>query len=133
MNLQPESNKQLIQQRLSLIYLPVVLIFLVLAARLWQLQIIQGAEYAQKAERNRVRTIQVVAPRGTILDRNNTPLVDNRPSFNVLLYRESMKDLEDTTQFITDKLGVRREELAARLRRDKGSGLYHPVIIKEDA
>jgi penicillin-binding protein 2 len=132
-NLQPESNKQLIQQRLSLIYLPVVLIFLLLAARLWQLQIIQGAEYAQKAERNRVRTIQVVAPRGTILDRTNTPLVDNRPSFNILLYRESMKDLEDTTQFITEKLGVRREELAARLRRDKGSGLYHPVIIKEDA
>jgi len=132
-NLQPESNKQLIQQRLNLIYLPIVLIFLVLAARLWQLQIIQGAEYAQKAERNRIRTIQVVAPRGTISDRYNNPLVDNRPSFNILLYRESMKDLNDTTQFITEKLGVRQEELAARLRRDKGSGLYHPVVIKEDA
>lgn len=133
MNLQPESNKQLIQQRLNLIYLPVVLVFLVLAARLWQLQIIRGAEYAQKAERNTIRTIQVVAPRGTISDRYNNPLVDNRPSFNILLYRESMKDLDDTTQFITEKLGVRQEELAARLRRDKGSGLYHPVVIKEDA
>jgi penicillin-binding protein 2 len=132
-NLQPESNKQLIQQRLNLIYLPVVLVFLVLAARLWQLQIIRGAEYAQKAERNTIRTIQVVAPRGTISDRYNNPLVDNRPSFNILLYRESMKDLDDTTQFITEKLGVRQEELAARLRRDKGSGLYHPVVIKEDA
>lgn len=133
MNLQPEPNRQLIQQRLNLIYLPIVLIFLVLAARLWQLQIIQGAEYAQKAERNTIRTIQVVAPRGTISDRYNNPLVDNRPSFNILLYRESMKDLDDTTQFITEKLGVRQEELAARLRRDKGSGLYHPVVIKEDA
>jgi len=132
-NLQPEPNRQLIQQRLNLIYLPIVLIFLVLAARLWQLQIIQGAEYAQKAERNTIRTIQVVAPRGTISDRYNNPLVDNRPSFNILLYRESMKDLDDTTQFITEKLGVRQEELAARLRRDKGSGLYHPVVIKEDA
>jgi penicillin-binding protein 2 len=132
-NLQPESNRQLIQQRLNLIYLPIILIFLVLAARLWQLQIIQGLDYAEKAERNRIRTIQVVAPRGTISDRNNIPLVENRPSFNILLYRESMKDLEDTTRFVTEKLGVRPEELAARLRRSKGSGLYHPVIIKEDA
>ena len=88
MALQQESNRQLIQQRLNLFRLPVVLIFLILAARLWQLQIIQGSEYALRAERNRIRTIQLVAPRGTIADRNNTPLVENRPSFNVVLYRE---------------------------------------------
>ncbi len=133
MNLQPESNRQLIQQRLNLIYLPIVLIFILLAARLWQLQIIQGLEYAQRAERNRIRTIQVVAPRGTITDRNGVPLVDNRPSFNILLYRESIQDDEDTSRFITEKLGVQPDDLTARLRRSKGSGLYHPIIIKEDA
>jgi len=90
--LQQESNRQLIQQRLNFFRIPVLLIFLILAARLWQLQIIQGSEYVLKAERNRIRKIELVAPRGMISDRYRIPLVENRPSFDVLLYRESMKD-----------------------------------------
>ena len=101
MVLQQESNRQLIQQRLNLFRLPVLLIFLILAARLWQLQIIQGSEYALKAEHNRIRTIELIAPRGTISDRNNIPLVENRPSFDVLLYREAMKDQADTIRFLS--------------------------------
>ena len=132
MTLQPESNRQHIQHRLVLLCYPILLIFLVLAVRLWQLQIVQGAKYAELAERNRVRTIQLVAPRGTIYDRNNIALVENRPSFNILLYRESIKDLGATTAFITRKLGVSAEDLQAVLQRSTNSGLYRPLVIKED-
>jgi len=131
--LQQESNRQLIQQRLNLFRLPVLLIFLILGARLWQLQIIQGAEYALRAERNRIRTIELVAPRGTIADRYSIPLVENRPSFDVLLYRESMKNQAATMRFLTEKLGIKPEDIETRLRRSKSMGLYHPVVIKEDA
>lgn len=128
----PETSKQLFYLRLGRLQYPIVLIFLVLGARLWQLQILQGSEYALKAEQNRIRTIQLVAPRGNITDRNNVPLVENRPSFNILLYRESMRDQSDTTRFLTEKVGVKPDDLAARLRRSKGTGLYHPIVIKED-
>ncbi len=132
MVLQQESNRQLIQQRLNLFRFPVLLIFLILAARLWQLQIIQGADYVLRAERNRIRAIELVAPRGTIADRYNIPLVENRPSFDVLLYRESMKNQAATTQFLTQRLGLKPEDLEERLRRSKSVGLYHPILIKED-
>jgi penicillin-binding protein 2 len=131
--LQQESNRQLIQQRLNLFRIPVLLIFLVLAARLWQLQIIQGSEYVLKAERNRIRTIELIAPRGTISDRNNIPLVDNRPSFDVLLYREAMKDKSATIRFLVEKLSMTAEDVEGKLRRSKGTGLYRPIILKEDA
>jgi penicillin-binding protein 2 len=131
--LQQETNRQLIQQRLDLFRIPVLLIFLILAARLWQLQIIQGAAYAERAEHNRIRTIELVAPRGTISDRYNIPLVENRPSFDVLLYRESMKDRVATIRFLTEKLALKQEDVEMRFRRSKGVGLYHPLIIKEDA
>lgn len=133
MTLQQESNRQLIQQRLNLFRIPVLLIFMILAARLWQLQIIQGSEYGLKAERNRIRTIQLVAPRGTIMDRNRIPLVENRPSFDILLYRESMKNQADTQRFVTEKLGMAPQDLETRLRRSKNTGLYHPIVLKEDA
>ncbi len=133
MVLQQESNRQLIQQRLNLFRLPVLFVFLILAARLWQLQIIQGAEYAVKAERNRIRTIELFAPRGTISDRFNTPLVENRPSFDVLLYREAMKDKAATIRFLVEKFSMKSEDIEAKLRRNKGTGLYRPILLKEDA
>jgi penicillin-binding protein 2 len=132
MALQTDYSKYLIQQRLNSLFYFLICIVIILAARLWQLQIIQGTQYALKAERNRVRNIPVMAPRGTILDRNNVPLVENRPSFNVLLYRESVKDMNVTSRFIVEKLQMRPEELSARLLRNKGSGLYQPIVIKED-
>jgi penicillin-binding protein 2 len=105
---------------------------MVLAARFWQLQIIRGSEFTQRAEQNRVRNIQLVAPRGSITDRNNNVLVDNRNSYNILLYRESMKNPSYTTDFIVEKLGFKSDELSARLRRSKGTGVYRPIVIKED-
>lgn len=133
MVIQQDSNRQLIQQRLNLFRFPVLLIFFILAARLWQLQIINGAEYERRAEENRIRTMQLVAPRGTISDRNRIPLVENRPSFNMLLYREAMKDQDATVEFLTTRLGIDAETIEAQLRRSKSAGLYRPILIKEDA
>jgi penicillin-binding protein 2 len=131
--LQQETNRQLIQQRLNRFRLPVLLAFLILAARLWQLQIIQGSEYARRAENNRIRTIELVAPRGTISDRHGIPLVEYRSSMNVVLYRESMSDLAETTRFLTEKLAIKPEDLEARLNRGKSGGLYRPIVVMEDA
>ncbi len=133
MVLQQESNRQLIQERLNFFRIPILLIFGILAARLWQLQIIQGSEYVLKAERNRIRPIELVAPRGTIADRYGRPLVENRPSFDVLLYRESMKDQAATVRLLVEKLGMQPQEIEMRLQRNKSVGLYHPIILKEDA
>ena len=47
----------------------------------WKLQIIDSDRYAQMAERNRVRSIPIIAPRGSMLDREGRVLVDNYPSF----------------------------------------------------
>lgn len=128
----PEPSRQPLQQRLSLLHYPIILVFIILGARLWQLQIIDGSDYARRAEQNRVRTIQLVAPRGNIMDRYNTPLVENRPANNVLLYREAIGDEAQTAAFVIEKLGVKSEDYATRLRRGRGTGLYHPIVIKED-
>ena len=54
----------------------------------WKLQVIDSEKYRQMAERNRVRSIPMIAPRGRMLDRDGRVLVDNCPSFSVLLLRD---------------------------------------------
>jgi penicillin-binding protein 2 len=45
---------------------------------LWSVQILDAQTYVAQAESNSVRTIEIMAPRGVIEDRNGRVLVDNR-------------------------------------------------------
>ncbi len=65
--------------------LAAALAFLVIAGRLYQLQILRGDEYKGRADENFVKELRVPADRGLILDRNRRVLVDERPSYDVTL------------------------------------------------
>ena len=69
--------------KLSLISFFFILAFIILVLRMCQLQIIRGTEYLQLSESNRLRIINIPAPRGIIYDRNGIPLVKNSPFFYV--------------------------------------------------
>jgi penicillin-binding protein 2 len=57
-----------------------VLLFAILFFRLWDLQVINGAENLAQAKNNRTRSTKIVAPRGEILASNGEVLVDNKTS-----------------------------------------------------
>ncbi len=67
--------------QLRLMRLLVVLAFLLLLGRLYQLQIVQRTSYQAEADQNRFRIQSIAPPRGVIYDRNGEILVRNRPSF----------------------------------------------------
>lgn len=56
-----------------------------LAGRLYRLQIARGDEYSAKSVANFVKEIRVKADRGIIKDRRGEILVDSRPSFDVFI------------------------------------------------
>jgi penicillin-binding protein 2 len=61
--------------------LAAVVLFLVLLARLFFLQVIEGYYYKYLSDNNRTKTVVIHAPRGIIFDRSGTPLVYNLPGF----------------------------------------------------
>ena len=86
-------DEKLSSVRLTAVQYIILAIFLILAYGLWRLQVMQSEFYAGLAERNRVRTVPILAPRGKILDREGRVIVDNYPSFTALLLRDSLRDL----------------------------------------
>ncbi len=58
----------------------VLLLFMVLVLRLFQLQIVSHTEYLVRAIGNKVQVVRISAPRGEIFDRSGAPLAINRPS-----------------------------------------------------
>jgi penicillin-binding protein 2 len=52
-------------------------LFAIIFFRLWFLQVLSGDQYLAQASSNRVRHISIAAPRGQIVDRSGTVLVDS--------------------------------------------------------
>ncbi len=69
-----------------------VALFGALFFRLWDLQVLSGAEYLAEAKNNRTREFKDVAPRGDILDREGNVLVDNRTSLALQLNTQKLPE-----------------------------------------
>jgi penicillin-binding protein 2 len=110
----------------------ILAIFLVLAYGLWRLQVMQSDLYANLAERNRIRNVPILAPRGKILDREGRTIVDNYPSFSALLLRDSSRDLNADADLIAQGLHMDANEVRARVRHFAAMPQYQPIFLKED-
>ena len=107
-------------------------IFLVLAYGLWRLQVMQSDYYSLAAEKNRVRNVPVLAPRGKILDREGRTIVDNYPSFSALLLRDSTRDLNADADLIAQGLHLDPNDVRTRIRKFSSMPQYRPIFLKED-
>jgi penicillin-binding protein 2 len=110
----------------------ILAIFLVLAYGLWRLQVMQSDVYATLAEKNRIRNVPILAPRGKILDREGRVIVDNYPSFSALLLRDSSRDLNVDADLIAQGLHMDPAEVRGRIRHFAYMPQYQPIFLKED-
>src|SRR6202171_3452451 len=107
-------------------------IFLVLAYGLWRLQVMQSEYYSLAAEKNRIRNVPILAPRGKIVDREGRVIVDNYPSFSALLLRDSSRDLNADADLIGAGLHMEPKEVRERLRHFSALPQYQPIFLKDD-
>jgi penicillin-binding protein 2 len=107
-----------------------VAIFLFLVAGFWELQIKSPEIYSERAERNRIKSLPIVAPRGKILDRDGRVIVDNHSTWSLILSRESLK--QEHLREIADGLRLDYDDLVRKLDRYKRRPRYEPIIIKEE-
>jgi penicillin-binding protein 2 len=127
------NDNRLPQARLAVASYFIVGMIGVLLIGFWKLQVIDADKYSSLAERNRVRYIPVIAPRGRMLDRDGRVLVDNRPSFSVLLLRDEPAQVEKHLAAISDGLGIPVDDLRDQLNNTKNLPKFQPIIIKPDA
>ena len=90
--------------------------FLVFCGRLYALQIVRGATYQEQADVNRLRQIDLYAPRGVIYDRNGEILARNRPSFVIAVIPVDLPADDLTTS--VDEQRIALERLLAVLGAD---------------
>jgi penicillin-binding protein 2 len=110
-----------------------IAVFVVILFRLWFLQILTGTQYVAQANDNRLRTVKLVPPRGTIVDRNGRVLVGNRPGNAIGIRPMDVPpgELDPLIRRLARVLRVPRREIRRQLR-EHASNPYDLVVIKED-
>ncbi len=96
----PPITKGNMQVRVVSFAIIVAVVFIVLAARLWYLQVLTGNDYSVIAKATQTRVIKDPAQRGVIYDRDGEVLANNVPGLNVTVIpdeisREKVKQLAE--------------------------------------
>jgi penicillin-binding protein 2 len=93
--------------RVGILGVLALVVFCALFFRLWALQVISGERYLEDANNNQIRSFNVIAPRGSILDRDGDVLVSNRPGTLVQIWPAALENVPI----------VQREQMLRRLSR----------------
>lgn len=114
-------------QRLQLMMLFCILIFLGLLGRMVYLQLWRSDYYAKQSDGNRLRQSRIVAPRGLILDAKGIQLVNNVPGYAVALQKQNKYKEESLIQ-LSKLLGMPLETIKAKIKEK--ANYYEPVVLK---
>jgi penicillin-binding protein 2 len=149
----PRSDVSEFRKRYRWMALTAFLAFSILLARLFQLQILRGAEYAQIAHENVIRKVTLPTTRGVVRDSQGRVLASSRSSFNVLLVpgrvmpsarpqRRTGHTVEEHDSFarIADTLRLNPDErarLQARIQDacvtdEDHSPCWRAILVRED-
>ncbi|MFK7825368.1 MAG: penicillin-binding protein 2 [Oligoflexales bacterium] len=107
-------------------------IFALLTVRLWYIQIYKGETYRRISENNRIRRIEVPAPRGMIFDRYGSVVLGNRPFFDLVYIPQYVKETETTLQILSQLLHEPTANFERMLRANRGRPKFLPTTLKRN-
>ena len=103
-------KERVLEHRLIFIVFLNLFAFLVVAVRLYYLQVMEADKYRVMSEENRISTRFLVPPRGVIYDRNGEVLAKNNQDFQALLIAEQTNDIAKTIQTFQHLLPLTDDE-----------------------
>lgn len=121
-----------VEGRIGIIAFMVIVAFLIFIGRLFQLQIVEGADLRSRSEQNFVRTVRLEAPRGDIVDREGRILATTRPAYRVEVIPNEVHSGDSTFRALGQILSEPAAELSARVGEPKGRKRFQPVLLRGD-
>jgi penicillin-binding protein 2 len=118
--------------RIGVLGLLISLALTVLILRLWRLQILEGDNLQTMSESNRIRLIRTPPLRGVIYDHRGQLLVDNRPSYDVVLVPEDTPDMRKTVEAVSKYIATGENFSGKIAQRDLRRPSYEGVVLAKD-
>ena len=107
------------RSRLVLVLIGFTLWGVLIAGRLWSLQVVRHAEFERRAERQQQRVIELDPPRGTIYDARGREMAVSVEVESAFAVPREIGDLAATVDLLARTLGLDRERLTRQLSMDR--------------
>ncbi|MCS5636080.1 MAG: penicillin-binding protein 2, partial [Myxococcota bacterium] len=118
--------------RVGLVAIIMLAAFSIFVLRLFQLQIVEGADLASRSARNSIRTLRLEAPRGDVVDREGRVLATTRPAFRVRVIPSEVRSPERSFRVLGQLMNREQEELADLVGKPRGRRRFQPVALETD-
>ena len=102
-----------------------------LGAKLYQVQVVEGARYATLAETNRISARLIAPPRGRLLDRFGVVMAGNRLNWRALMIAEQTGDIAATLENFARIVPLAEHERARIDRELRRHRRFVPIVIRE--
>jgi penicillin-binding protein 2 len=102
-----------------------------LGAKLYQVQVVEGARYATLADSNRISSRLIAPPRGRILDRFGTVMAGNKLNWRALLIAEETDDVAATLDNFARVLPLADHDRARVERELRRNRRFIPVTVRD--
>ena len=127
------SEKKNFFNRLILIYVIFAALFIFIIYKTYSLQVSSFSDYEIAALKNKTREILIQPSRGIIFDRNGQILVNNVPSYNLIIKPSFISNFENLLGEIKSIVDLSEEEIEyARINFQKKASLNRELILKKD-
>lgn len=123
-------REKLLTRRAALLVGGQVALGATLAARMYQLQVLEKDRYTVLSDENRIN-LRLIAPvRGRILDRFGVILADNRRNYRVVVVPEQAGDLEGTLTALGTLIEIGDAERHRVLREARRRHSFVPLVVR---
>ena len=105
-----------------------VLVFLILSGAFFRTQVVEVSAYRLQSQKNRLRQVMLLAPRGEILDREGRVIADNVPGYTVKLFASSLDSLRAVLLRVSRLVPIDTGAMSAVERRYTQAP-YQPAVV----
>jgi penicillin-binding protein 2 len=110
----------------------ILILFAIILARLWYLQIFEGKTLYRYSIENRLRKEIVPAPRGMVFSRNNHLLIHNIPRFDAIVTPQYLRNKKETIEKLAQILSMESDKIYALLKKNVTQASYRPIVVKKN-
>ncbi len=116
--------------RIKILQIFFTILFILVGAWLYYLQIIKGPFYSDLSSRNSIRLLNITAPRGNIYDRHGKIIAGNTLSFGVFMVPQEVDDIDAEMEELSAILGVSKTLLERNYKRNRSASFAPCELIR---
>jgi penicillin-binding protein 2 len=109
-----------------------LLLLSLLGGRMYQLQVLQAAQFSTMAEENSISKQLIEPARGRILDRYGRPLAENEQNYRVQVVREQAGDIDAILSKLSEFVPLSEAERVDIVAQSKKLRVFDPMTVKEN-